>query len=43
MTLQTIELLYESQEAVTKLFNDYSSNVSEANYKQLMGKEFQIC
>ena len=28
-------LLYESREAVLKLFNDYSSTVSEAKYKSI--------
>ena len=31
--LKNIKLLYESQEAVIKLFNDYSSIASEAKYK----------
>ena len=31
-------MLYESQETVTKLFNDYSSIVSEVKYKTIHGK-----
>ena len=31
-------MLYESREAVIKLFNDYSSVVSEAKYKAIHGK-----
>ena len=41
--LETIKLLYESREAVNKLFNDYSSIASEAKYKTSHEKEFQIC
>ena len=33
MALKNIKLLYESREAIIKLFNDYSSIVSEAKYK----------
>ena len=33
-----MKLLYKSQEAVIKLFNDYSSIVSEAKYKTIHGK-----
>ena len=33
--LENIKLLYESREAVIKLFNDYSSVVSEAKYKSI--------
>ena len=36
--LENTKLLYESREAVTKLFNDYSSIVSEAKYKTIHGK-----
>ena len=32
-TLENIELLYESWQAVIKLFNDYSSILSEAKNK----------
>ena len=32
-TLENIELLYESWQAVIKLFNDYSSILSEAQNK----------
>ena len=35
---ENIKLLYESREAVTKLFNDYSS---EAKYKTIHGKGIQ--
>ena len=38
MALENIKLLYESREAVIKLFNDYSSIVSEAKYKTIHGK-----
>ena len=37
-TLENIKLLYELLEAVFKLFNDYSSIVSETKYKTLHGK-----
>ena len=33
MWIRKIKFLYNSQEAVMKLFNDYSSIVSEAKYK----------
>ena len=36
-------MLYESQETVTKLFNDYSSIVSEVKYKTIHGKGVSIC
>ena len=36
------KLLYKSQEAVIKLFNDYSSIVSEAKYKSMYGEGFKI-
>ena len=36
--LENIKLLYKSQEAVIKSFNDYSSIVSEARYKTIHGK-----
>ena len=39
LTLKNIKLLYESWEAVIKLFNDYSSIVSQAKYKTIHGKE----
>ena len=32
-------MLYKSQEAVIKLFNNYSSIVSEAKYKTILGKQ----
>ena len=36
--LENIKLLYKSQEAVIRLFNNYSSIVSEAKYKTLSPK-----
>ena len=38
MRLKKIKLLYESREAVIKLFNDYSSIVSEVKYKTIHEK-----
>ena len=38
MTLKNIKLLYESRDAVIKLFNDYSSIASKAKYKTIHGK-----
>ena len=38
MPLENIKLLYELREAVIKLFNDYSSVVSEAKNKTIYGK-----
>ena len=38
LTLKNIKLLYESQAAVIKLFNDYFSVASEAKYKTIHGK-----
>ena len=38
MGLKKIKLLYESREAVIKLFNDYSSIVSEVKYKTIHEK-----
>ena len=35
-------MLYESQEAVIKLFNDYSSIASEAKYKAKQWKGLKI-
>ena len=35
---ENIKSLYESQQAVIKLFNDYSSTVFEAKYKTVHGK-----
>ena len=35
-------MLYESQEAAIKLFNDYSSFVSEAKYKSIHGEGLKI-
>ena len=40
--LKNIKLLYESQEAVIKLFNDYSSITFEAKYKAKQGKGLKI-
>ena len=37
--LGNIKLLYKSQEAVIKLFNDYYSTLSEAKYKTVHEKE----
>ena len=42
MTLRNIKLVYESREAVIKLFNDYSSIVSEATHKAKYGKGLKI-
>ena len=36
------KLLYESREAVIKLFNDYSSIASEAKYKSIHGEGLKI-
>ena len=36
--MENIKLLYESREAIIKLFNDYSSTVSEAKYKSIHGE-----
>ena len=38
MALENIKLLYESREAVIKLFDNYFSIVSEAKYKTIHGK-----
>ena len=35
-------MLYESREAVIKLFNDYSSIAYEAKYKSIHGEELKI-
>ena len=40
--MKNIKLLYESWEAVIKLFNDYSSIVPEAKYKWIHGKRLKI-
>ena len=40
--LKNIKLLYESWEAVIKLFNDYSSIVPEAKYKWIHAKRLKI-
>ena len=40
--LEKIKLLCKSQEAVTKLFNEYISIVSEANHKAKHGKGLKI-
>ena len=42
MILRKIKLLYEWQEAVIKLFNDYSSIVAEAKHKAKYGKGFRM-
>ena len=42
MALKNIKLLYESLEAVIKLFNNYSSIASEAKYKAKHGKGLKI-
>ena len=42
VTLKNIEVLYESLEAAIKLFNDYSSVVSEAKHKIEYGKGLKI-
>ena len=36
--MENIKLLYESREAIIKLFNDCSSTVSEAKYKSIHGE-----
>ena len=36
--LKNIKLLYESREALIKLFNNYSSIVSQGKYKEKHGK-----
>ena len=36
--LENIKLIYKSQKAVIKLFNDYSSVASEAKYKTIQEK-----
>ena len=38
IVFENIKLLYESREAVIKLFNDYSSIISEVKYKIIHGK-----
>ena len=35
-------MLYESREAVIKLFNDYSSVVSKTKYKSIHGERLKI-
>ena len=35
-------MLYKSQEAVTKLFNNYLSIVSEGKHKPIYGKELKV-
>ena len=42
MTLKPIKLLYESREAVVKLFNDYYLIVSEAKYNAKQREELKI-
>ena len=41
-TLENIKLLYESRQAVIKLFNDYSSISFEAKHKVKKGKGLKI-
>ena len=38
MATENVKWLYESEGAVIKLFNDYSSTVFEAKYKTVHGK-----
>ena len=40
---ENFKLLYKSREAVKKSFNDHSSIVSEAKYKAIHEKKFQVC
>ena len=40
--MENIKLLYESQEAVIKLFNDYSSIVSEGKFKSIHGEGLKV-
>ena len=40
--LENFKLIYESREAVIKLFNDYSSIVSETKYKSIHGEGLKI-
>ena len=40
--LENIKLLYESRQAVIKLFNDYSSIASEAKHKVKYGEGLKI-
>ena len=42
MALKSIKLFYELREGVIKLFNDYSSTVSEAKYKAKHWKGLKI-
>ena len=42
MTLRKIKLIYEWEEAVIKLFNDYSSIVPEAKHKAKYGRGFRM-
>ena len=37
-SIQNIKMLYQSRQAVIKLFNDYSSLASEAKYKLKNGE-----
>ena len=39
---KNLKLTYRSQEAVIKLFNNYSSIVSEAKYKAKHGESLKI-
>ena len=38
MTLEKVKLLYQSQDAVIKLFNDYFSIVSKVKHETTHGK-----
>ena len=40
--LQNIKLLYKSRQAVIKLFNEYTSVASEANYKTKYGEALKL-
>ena len=40
--LGNIKFLYESREAIIKLFNDYSSIVSETKFKSIHGQGLKI-
>ena len=41
--LKNMKWLYESLEAVTKLFNEHFSILSEAKCKIIHEKEFKVC
>ena len=40
--MKNIKTLYESQEKVIKLFNDYSKIISKAKYKSFCGEGLKI-